>query len=88
MKQKFSYIIYIVALIIILIPIFLEQTGNPMEPLIQTITLIIGLAVLFFGKLHVLKEKKRAGVRPGSHDTLILAVILFMAAYILYNYFM
>ncbi len=87
MKQKFQYIIYIIALVIILIPIFLEQIGNPMSALIQTITLIVGLAVLFLGKLHVMNQKKRAGVRPATSDTLMLAVILFMAGYILYNYF-
>lgn len=87
MKQKFQYIIYIIALVIILIPIVLEQIGNPMSALVQTITLIVGLAVLFFGKLRVINQKKRAGVRAASHDTLILALILFMAAYILYNYF-
>lgn len=80
--------VYLVALIIIMFPLILENLGNPMSALMQTITLLIGLAVLFFGKLQVVNAKKRAGQRPATTDMLMLAIMLFMAAYILYNYFM
>lgn len=86
MKGK-KNIIYIVALFVIILPIVMEQFGNPMSLLMQTITLLVGLLILFVGKVQAINQKKRAGVRPASHDTLTLAVILFMAAYILYNYF-
>jgi len=86
--KRSKNIIYLVALIIIMLPIILEQFGNPMTLLMQTITLLAGLAVLFIGKMQVLNQKKRAGVRPSTSDTLVLAIILFMAGYILYNYFM
>ena len=87
MKQKSKNIIYLAALFVIMLPIVLEQFGNPMSILMQTITLLVGLAILFIGKMQAISQKKRAGMRPASHDTLALAVILFMAAYILYNYF-
>ena len=87
MKQKSKSIIYLAALFVIMLPIVLEQFGNPMSLLMQTITLLVGLAILFIGKIQAISQKKRAGMRPASHDTLALAVILFMAAYILYNYF-
>ena len=80
-------VLYLVALIIIMLPIILEKLGNPMTVLVQTITLLAGLALLFIGKLQVVNAKRRAGQRPATTDTLMLAVILFMAAYILYNYF-
>lgn len=85
--RRSKNIVYLVALIIIMLPIILEQFGNPMTLLVQTITLLVGLAVLFIGKVQVVNAKKRAGQRPATVDTLMLAVILFMAAYILYNYF-
>lgn len=80
-------VLYLLALIIIMFPIILEKLGNPMTVLVQTITLLVGLAILFVVKLQVVNTKKRAGQRPATTDTLMLAVILFMAAYILYNYF-
>ena len=80
-------VLYLVALTIIMLPIILEKLGNPMTVLVQTITLLAGLAILFIGKLQVVNTKRRAGQRPATTDTLMLAVILFMAAYILYNYF-
>ncbi len=86
--RRSKNVLYLVALIIIMFPIILEQMGNPMTLLVQTITLLVGLAVLFVGKLQMVNAKKRAGQRPATTDTLMLAVILFMAAYILYNYFM
>ena len=85
--RRSKNVLYLVALIIIMFPIILEQFGNPMTLLVQTITLLAGLAVLFIAKLQVVNAKKRAGYRPATADTLMLAVILFMAAYILYNYF-
>jgi len=85
--KKSKNVIYLAALIIICIPLVLEQLGNPMTLLVQTITLLIGLAILFFGKMQAVSRKRRAGIRPATHDTLTLAVILFMAGYILYNYF-
>ena len=86
--RRSKNVIYLAALIIIMFPIILEQFGNPMTLLMQTITLLVGLAVLFIGKLQMVNAKKRAGQRPATTDTLMLAVILFMAAYIIYNYFM
>ena len=85
--RRSKNVIYLVALVIIVFPIALEQFGNPMSLLMQTITLLVGLAILFFGKLKVVNAMKRAGQRPPSSDMLMLALILFMAAYILYNYF-
>ena len=85
--RRSKNVIYLVALIIIVFPIALEQFGNPMSLLMQTITLLVGLAILFFGKLKVVNAMKRAGQRPPTSDMLMLALILFMAAYILYNYF-
>ena len=86
--RKSKNVIYLAALIIIMFPIILEQVGNPMTLLMQTITLLVGLAVLFIGKLQAVNAKKRAGQRPATTDMLMLAIMLFMAAYILYNYFM
>ena len=77
MKQKSKNIIYLAALFVIMLPIVLEQFGNPMSILMQTITLLVGLAILFIGKMQAISQKKRAGTRPASHDTLALAVILF-----------
>lgn len=85
--RRSKNVIYLVALIVIMFPIILENIGNPMSALMQTITLLVGLVILFIGKMQVVNQKKRAGVRPATHDTLVLAIILFMAAYILYNYF-
>ena len=85
--RRSKNVIYLVALVIIIFPIALEQFGNPMSVLMQTITLLVGLAILFFGKLKVVNAMKRAGQRPPTSDMLMLALILFMAAYILYNYF-
>ncbi len=85
--RRSKNIMYLVALIIIMFPIILEQFGNPMTPLMQTITLLIGLAILFIGKLQVVNAKKRAGQRTPTTDTLLLALMLFMAVYIIYNYF-
>jgi len=85
--RRSKNVIYFVALIIIMFPIVLEQMGNPMSLLMQTITLLFGLIILFIGKWQVVSNKKRAGIRPATHDMLVLAIILFMAAYILYNYF-
>ena len=54
----------------------------------SSISLVGGLCpALFFGKLTYVSRMKKAGQRPGTHDTLILAIILFMIAYVLYNYF-
>ena len=85
--RRSKNVIYLVALFIIILPIAMEQFGNPMSVLMQTITLLVGLAILFFGKLQVVNAMKRAGQRPPTSDMLMLALILFMAAYILYNYF-
>ena len=85
--RRSKNVIYLVALFIIILPIAMEQFGNPMSVLMQTITLLVGLAILFFGKLKVVNAMKRAGQRPPTSDMLMLALILFMAAYILYNYF-
>ena len=85
--RKSKNVIYLAALIIIMFPIILEQVGNPMTLLMQTITLLVGLAILFIGKLQAVNAKKRAGQRPPTSDMLLLALMLFMAAYILYNYF-
>ena len=85
--RRSKNVIYLAALLVIILPMVLEHLGNPMTLLMQTITLLIGLVILFIGKMQVVNQKKRAGIRPASHDTLALAVILFMIAYILYNYF-
>lgn len=87
MRQRSKNVIYLVALFVIIFPIVLEHLGTPMTLLMQTITLLIGLAILFIGKLQVVNQKRRAGMRPASSDTLTLAVILFMAGYIVYSYF-
>lgn len=87
MNQGKKNIIYIAALLVIIFPILMEQFGTPMSVLMQTVTLLIGLLILFIGKMQVITQKKRAGMRPASHDTLTLAIILFMAAYVLYQYF-
>ena len=85
--RRSKNVIYLAALLVIILPMVLEHSGNPMTLLMETITLLVGLAILFVGKMQVINQKKRAGIRPASHDTLALAVILFMVAYILYNYF-
>ena len=87
MYTKVKTFTYLIAFVIIMFPIILEQLGNPMSAMMETIVLTIGLVVLFFGKLTYVSRMKKAGQRPGTHDTLILAIILFMIAYVLYNYF-
>lgn len=87
MHTKFKTFTYLVAFIIIMFPIVLEKLGNPVGEVMETVLLTVGLLVLFFGKLNNVNKLKRSGQRTGSHDMVILAVILFMIAYVLYNFF-
>lgn len=87
MHNKVKTFTYLIAFVIIMFPIVLEKLGNPLSLGMETAVLTAGLVILFLGKLTTINRLKRAGQRPASHDTLVLAIILFMIAYVLYNFF-
>ncbi|MCB6993751.1 hypothetical protein LI177_09690 [bacterium 210820-DFI.6.37] len=81
MKQNLNYILYGVALIIILIPIALEQTGKAVGQPAETILLSCGVLLLVLGKICSIIKKKRAEDVPGTsvfQDVIIIACLLAM----------
>lgn len=60
MKRNLNFILYIMALIVILIPMALRQSlGHPMNHLMESILLSVGLVLLLIGKIFVIKQKRR-----------------------------
>ena len=87
MHNKIKTFAYLAAFVIIMFPIAVEKMGNPLSAGMETAVLTVGLLVLFFAKLTNVNKLRKSGQRTGSHDTVILAIILFMIAYVLYNFF-
>ena len=85
MKQHLNYFLYAIALIVILIPIVLEQLGNPAGQPAGTILLSCGILLLVLGKLCSIKNKRAQGV-PGSsvfQDIIIIACLLAMMVWMI-----
>ncbi len=58
MKRNANFILYAVALAVILIPMIAEQCmGRSMNQLAETMTLCAGLVLLLIGKAFVIKRK-------------------------------
>lgn len=79
MKQNLNYLLYGIALILILIPIALEQMGKSASAG-QEILLPAGLFLLIAGKVVSLKKKRTQGISGSSifQDLLIIACLLAM----------
>lgn len=88
MKAKINYILYVLALIIVIVPIILEQTGNPLTEGMETILLVIGLLLLTVGKVSSAVRRRRAGEGGIFHDVIIIACLIGVAGYLLYQYIM
>ena len=79
MKKHLNYILYGIALLIILIPIAMtEVVKSPMSQPQQTIVLSVGLLVLILGKLFSIKKKRSETGESIVLDALILVCLVAM----------
>lgn len=79
MKRNLNFILYGIALIIILIPIAMEQAmRNPMGQPMETIVLSIGLVILILGKLVSIKKKREETGESLFLDVVIIVCLLAM----------
>lgn len=85
MKAKISYILYCIALILVITPIVMEQTGNPLEPMLETFVLIGGLLVLTIGKVLSALKRRRAGESSIFHDGVIIVCLIGVMVYLCYT---
>lgn len=80
MKQKLNFIFYGIALILVLIPIGIEQSvGTPMEQPWRTLMLSVGILFLVLGKLFTIRQKRRIGGAAGSIFTDLIIVVALCA---------
>ena len=78
MKQRLNFIFYGIALVLVLIPIGMEQSvGRPMQQPWETLMLSVGIVFLILGKLFTIRQKGRAGGADGSNltDLIIVAAL-------------
>ena len=81
MKQRLNFIFYGIALVLVLIPIGMEQSvGRPMQQPWETRMLSVGIVFLILGKLFTIRQKGRAGGAAGSifTDLIIVAALCAM----------
>lgn len=79
MKRNVNFILYVIALIVILIPMALRQSlGHPMNHLLETIMLSAGLVLLLIGKIFVIKQKRRETGESIFLDIVICACLICM----------
>lgn len=77
MKKNLSFILYLIALVIILIPVIMtEVLHNPMGQLNQTITMAIGAGILIAGKLLTIRKKYIAGAGSSIFQDGLIVVCL------------
>ncbi len=68
MKQRLNFIFYGIALVLVLIPIGMEQSvGRPMQQPWETLMLSVGIVFLILGKLFTIRQKGGAGGAAGSY---------------------
>lgn len=79
MKRNVNFILYVIALIVILIPMALRQSlGHPMNHLLETIMLSAGLVLLLIGKIFVIKQKRSETGESIFLDIVICACLICM----------
>lgn len=88
MKAKFNYILYFLALIIVIVPMALEQSGNPLSEGTETFVLVLGLLLLTVGKVSSAVRRRRAGEGGIFHDAIIIICLVGIAGYLLWQYIM
>lgn len=81
MKQKLNFIFYGIALVLVLIPIGIEQSaGTSMQQPEKTLMLSFGILCLAAGKALTIRNKSRSGQAAGSifTDLIIMAALFAM----------
>ncbi len=79
MNRNANFILYAIALVVILIPMIVEQSmGHSMNPLVETIMLCAGLVLLLIGKLFVIKRKRTETGESIFLDVVICACLICM----------
>ena len=85
MKQNINYILYGIALVVILIPIVLDQTGRAVGQPAETILLSCGILFLVLGKICSIIKKRAQSVSGTSifQDVVIIACLLAMMVWMI-----
>lgn len=79
MKRNANFILYIIALVVILIPVVLQQSlGHPLNHFAETIMLSVGLVLLLLGKVLVIKRKHEETGESIFLDVVICACLICM----------
>lgn len=82
MKRNINFILYIFALIVILIPMALRQSlGHPVDHLVESMMLSVGLVLLLIGKIFVIKQKRRETGESIFLDIVICACLICMVVW-------
>lgn len=83
MKKNMNYILYGIALIVILIPIAIQQsTGKQLPQLWEGGMLTAGIFFLIAGKIFVIRKKRTETKESFFMDIAILLVLIVMAVWI------
>ena len=67
MKQRLNFIFYGIALVLVLIPIGMEQSvGRPMQQPWETLMLSVGIVFLILGKLFTIRQRAEQAALPAQ----------------------
>ncbi len=92
--SKGKYGSYLIGIILVIIPVFFEQTNNSLDKMLSTTLLIGGLIFLLIGKgIKLLQDKKLQEdnqERSSSVylDIIIIFALFFIIGFIVYKSFM
>lgn len=84
MKQRLNYILYAIALVLVLVPIGAEQAGSPITSFAESLMLSVGILFLILGKLFTINQKRKEGGRGSSLfiDAIIVICLCVMIVWI------
>lgn len=87
MKRNIHYILYLIAFIVIIIPVIIKEAAgaSALEHSAELCLLVIGVILLIAGKVFSIRKKRQI---PGEHiymDIVIIIGLIVMLAWILIN---
>lgn len=83
MKKNINFVLYAIALIIILIPVVMtEAAGHPIGQPWESITLSLGLLVLLAGKIITIRRKRTQTGESVFQDLVISICLVVMIGWL------